>query len=235
VPCPVGRELAVPPWRLVAVQRQQIVPALCVGRPLYVSGDRGFRVDLPPGMRIPVQQWRAKVRLSGVLGDYTLRLRLPDLDDVPDGAEPVGAPAVTTSTGGHRVTSTRYRAALTASDRLVLAARFEQYLTWRHAGSPAPRTARDAAARIGWEPHTVAKRCENLRVSLCAPGRAGAARAAGAGGTRRAADLHRRADRRGPETLPARDPIRTNGAPHPHRQQRGGPGIQALRSQSARA
>jgi hypothetical protein len=130
---------------------------------LYVSGDRGFRVDLPPGMRIPVQQWRAKVRLSGVLGDYTLRLRLPDLDDVPDGAEPVGEPAVTTSTGGHRVTSTRYRAALTASDRLVLAARFEQYLTWRHAGSPAPRTARDAAARIGWEPHTVAKRCENIR------------------------------------------------------------------------
>jgi len=29
---------------------------------LYVSGDRGFRVDLPPGMRAPVQQWHAKIR-----------------------------------------------------------------------------------------------------------------------------------------------------------------------------
>ena len=49
---------------------------------LYLSGDRGFRVDLPPGMRVPVQLWHAKVRLQGVLGTYMLRLRLPDLDAV---------------------------------------------------------------------------------------------------------------------------------------------------------
>jgi hypothetical protein len=30
---------------------------------LYLSADRGFRVDLPPGMQISVQQWHAKVRL----------------------------------------------------------------------------------------------------------------------------------------------------------------------------
>lgn len=64
---------------------------------LYVSGDRGFRVDLPPGMRAPVQQWHAKIRLQGVLDSYTLRLRLPDLDDAP-GQDPGtgrggGAPA----------------------------------------------------------------------------------------------------------------------------------------------
>ena len=35
---------------------------------LYLSGDRGFRVDLPPGMSTPVQQWHAKVRLQGVQG-----------------------------------------------------------------------------------------------------------------------------------------------------------------------
>jgi len=50
---------------------------------LYLSGDRGFRVDLPPGMRTPVQQWHAKVRLQGVMDSYLLRLRLPDLDDLP--------------------------------------------------------------------------------------------------------------------------------------------------------
>jgi hypothetical protein len=61
------------------------------------------------------------------------------------------------------VTSTRYRARLTDSDRLVLAARFEEYLSWRHAGAPALRSAKDTAERIGWQPHTVAKRCENIR------------------------------------------------------------------------
>jgi len=61
------------------------------------------------------------------------------------------------------VTSTRYRAPLTDTDRLVLAARFETYLTWRHAGDPAPRSARETAERIGWQAHTVAKRCENIR------------------------------------------------------------------------
>jgi hypothetical protein len=52
---------------------------------------------------------------------------------------------------------------LTGGDRLVLAARFETYLTFRHAGNPAPASARDAAERIGWQAHTVAKRCENIR------------------------------------------------------------------------
>ncbi len=130
---------------------------------LYVSGDRGFRVDLPPGMQIPVQLWHAKVRLNGVHGDYTLRLRLPDLDDLPEPGDPDAPSATRPGTGEHLVTSTRYRPPLTESDRLVLAARFEEYLTWRHTGAPAPRTAKEAAERIGWQPHAVAKRCENIR------------------------------------------------------------------------
>ncbi len=134
---------------------------------LYLTGDRGFRVDLPPGMAIPVQQWHAKVRLTGVHGDYTLRLRLPEFDDLPDGADEddgEGAPEVAQSTGERRVvTSTKHRARLNDSDRLVLAARFEEYLTWRHAGAPSPRTAKETAERIGWQAHTVAKRCENIR------------------------------------------------------------------------
>jgi hypothetical protein len=134
---------------------------------LCVLGDRGFRVDLPPGMQVPLQQWHAKVTVNGALGRYELRLRLPDLDALPD---PGDQPPVT---GEHAVTSTRYRAPLADDDRLVLAARFEAYLTWRHAGDPAPRSAREAAERIGWQAHTVAKRCENIRdryVRLGAPG-----------------------------------------------------------------
>jgi hypothetical protein len=136
---------------------------------LYLSGDRGFRVDLPPGMQIPVQQWHAKVRLQGVFNSYTLRLRLPDLDDMPDQdgqpgqASPKALPPSPPGTSEPVVTSTRYHAPLTASDRLVLAARFQQYLDWRHGGAPAPRSAKDTAERIGWQPHTVAKRCENIR------------------------------------------------------------------------
>jgi predicted component of type VI protein secretion system len=157
---------------------------------LYLSGDRGFRADLPPGLRMPLQQWHAKVRLQGVLGSYTLRVRLPALDELPDpgagpaqaagaGAGPAGAAQAAGARavqaggagpvrpagrrGGPPVTTTRYRAPLSATDRLVLAARFEEYLDWRHAGAPAPRSAKDAAARIGWPPHTVAKRCENIR------------------------------------------------------------------------
>jgi len=133
---------------------------------LFLSGDRGFRVDLPPGMRAPLHQWHAKVRLQGLLDNYTLRLRLPDLDDEPDpGSEPAddSSEPLAPRTGEHLVTSTRYRARLTESDRLVLAARFEEYLNWRHIGAPAPRSAKDAAVRIGWQPHTVAKRCENIR------------------------------------------------------------------------
>jgi len=134
---------------------------------LYLSGDRGFRVDLPPGMRTPVQQWHAKVRLQGVTDSYTLRLRLPDLDDLPDPegepAQAQGGGSAAVGKGEQRVTSTRRRAPLTDSDRLILAARFEQYLNWRHVGPAAPRTAKETADRIGWQPHTVAKRCENIR------------------------------------------------------------------------
>jgi predicted component of type VI protein secretion system len=129
---------------------------------LYVTGDLGFRADLPPGMRLPLQQWHAKVRLDGVLTSYTLRLRLPDLDDEaePASAEEEPAPPAVPE---KQVTATRLRAPLNASDRLVLAARFEEYLTWKHSGAAAPRSAKDAAARIGWEAHAVAKRCENIR------------------------------------------------------------------------
>jgi hypothetical protein len=124
---------------------------------LWLLGDRGFRVDLPPGLQVPLQQWHAKVTLTGALDSYTLRLRLPDLDDVPDPDQ--GRPL----TGGQSVTSTRYHAPLTSGDRLVLAARFESYLTFRHTGNPAPASAKDTAERIGWQAHTVAKRCENIR------------------------------------------------------------------------
>jgi hypothetical protein len=143
---------------------------------LYLTGDRGFRVDLPPGMAVPVQQWHAKVRMTGVLGDYTLRLRLPDLDDVPEDVDESPG-SVTPVTGEQAMTSTRHRARLGDSDRLVLAARFEEYLTWKHAGSPAPRTAAQTAERIGWQAHTVAKRCENIRdryARLGVPGMRGA-------------------------------------------------------------
>jgi hypothetical protein len=132
---------------------------------LYVSGDRGFRVDLPPGMRAPVQQWHAKIRLQGLLDSYTLRLRLPDLDDLPEqdsGAGQGGTGAVG-PTGEHLVTSTRRRPPLNDCDRLILAARFEDYLNWRHTGPAAPRSAKQTAGRIGWRAHTVAKRCENIR------------------------------------------------------------------------
>jgi len=132
---------------------------------LFVCGDRGFRVDLPPGMRTPVQQWHAKIRLPGLLGCYTLRLRLPGLDDLPEPG-PAAAPggtAAASPTGEHLVTSTRRRPPLNEADRLILAARFEHYLNWRHTGPAVPRSAKQTADRIGWRPHTVAKRCENIR------------------------------------------------------------------------
>jgi hypothetical protein len=132
---------------------------------LYLTGDRGFRADIPPGMAVPLQQWHAKVRLDGVLDKYVLRLRLPDLDDVTAaGQEPADlVPQPAEPVPERIVTSTKRRPPLNALDRLVLAARFEEYLTWKHTGAPAPRTAREAASRIGWEAHTVAKRCENIR------------------------------------------------------------------------
>ena len=134
---------------------------------LYLSGDLGFRVDLPPGMQVPLQQWHIKIRLQGVQGDYTLRLRLPDLDEVSDEAGealPTADGEQTQVPGMANVeTSTHRPPPLSEDDRLVLAARFEEYLTWRHVGEPAPRSAAETAARIGWQPHTVIKRCENIR------------------------------------------------------------------------
>ena len=135
---------------------------------LYLSGDLGFRVDLPPGMGAPLQQWHLKVRVHGFLDDYTLRLRLPDLDDVPDvppEAEPPEAeqPPVRRRATGQTMTSTHGQLTLNQGDRLVLAARFEEYLTWRHAAAPAPRSAAETAERIGWTSHAVTKRCENIR------------------------------------------------------------------------
>src|SRR5215472_10646606 len=58
---------------------------------LYLSADLGFRVDLPPGMRTPIEHWHAKVRLNGMLASYTLRLRLPHLDAEDDLLEPGAA------------------------------------------------------------------------------------------------------------------------------------------------
>src|SRR5262245_1258450 len=107
-----------------------------------------------------------------MLASYTLRLRLPHLDhDEPGPAETGGEqPAaaecsrdVRKTTNPHVRTSTRNRAPLTPTDRIVLAARFEEYLDWRHVGEPTPRSARQTAERIGWDPHAVTKRCENIR------------------------------------------------------------------------
>jgi hypothetical protein len=132
---------------------------------LYLSGDLGFRADIPPGMALPLQQWHAKVRLDGILDSYTLRIRLPDLDEEDDGDEDdsVAAAAAVEVVPERTVTSTKLRAPLNDVDRLVLAARFEEYLTWKHSGRAAPRSAREAAERIGLQPHAVSKRCENIR------------------------------------------------------------------------
>ncbi|HEY2639061.1 MAG TPA: hypothetical protein VGI66_04155 [Streptosporangiaceae bacterium] len=133
---------------------------------LYLSGDRGFRADIPPGMSMPIQQWHAKVRIDGMLASYTIRVRLPDLDEEPDEDETDEQEAAEPASEVVRertVTSTKLRAPLSESDRLVLAARFEQYLTWKHPGAASPRSARETGERIGWQPHTVSKRCENIR------------------------------------------------------------------------
>jgi hypothetical protein len=127
---------------------------------LFLTGDKGFRADIPPGMSLPLQQWHAKVRLDGMLESYTLRIRLPELDDDETGGVAVADEAVP---GVVPVTSTKLRAPLNDDDRLVLAARFEDYLTWKHSGAAMPRSAKQTAERIGWNPHTVSKRCENIR------------------------------------------------------------------------
>lgn len=125
---------------------------------LYVTGDRGFRADLPPGMQLPLQQWHAKLRLTGAMGNYTLLVRLPDLDDEP-GSRSLAA----VGTDSRAITSIRNRPKLSDSDRLILAARFEKYLIWRYPGVATPCTAREAAERIGWGAHAIVKRCENIR------------------------------------------------------------------------
>ena len=133
---------------------------------LYLSGDRGFRADIPPGLALPLQQWHAKVRLDGIMNSYTLRMRLPDLDDdveTDEDGETESPEVIPEVVPERTVTSTKLRAPLNDSDRLVLAARFEEYLTWKHSGAAAPRSAREAAERIGWQAHTVSKRCENIR------------------------------------------------------------------------
>jgi hypothetical protein len=133
---------------------------------LYLSGDLGFRADIPPGMALPLQQWHAKVRLDGILDSYTLRMRLPDLDEDAD-AEAEDDDTQTETPAAIEVvppvTSTRLRAPLNDADKLVLTARFEEYLMWKHSGAAAPRSARETAERIGWDAHRVSKRCENIR------------------------------------------------------------------------
>jgi hypothetical protein len=109
-------------------------------------------------MQMPLQQWHAKLRLTGGMGNYTLLVRLPDLDDEPD-----PRPLEAVRTDSRAITSVRNRPHLSDSDRLILAARFEKYLIWRYPGVAAPCTAREAAERIGWGAHAVVKRCENIR------------------------------------------------------------------------
>lgn len=125
---------------------------------LFVTGDRGFRADLPPGLALPLQQWHAKLRLAGGMGNYTLLVRLPEEND-ESGPRPLAA----VPTDSRAITSVRSRPRLSESDRLILAARFEKYLIWRYPGEATPCTAREAAERIGWGQHAVVKRCENIR------------------------------------------------------------------------
>ena len=170
---------------------------------LWFLGDRGFRVDLPPGLQVPLQQWHAKVTLTGALDSYTLWLRLPDLDDAPD---PGQGPPVT---GGHSVTSSRYRAPLTSSDRLVLAARFETYLTFRHAGNPAPASAREPRSGSAGRPTRWPSDARTSGPATRAWA-SGAPRPAGPRRARAAAHFHRRANRRRPAAPPRQGPARLN-------------------------
>jgi hypothetical protein len=121
-----------------------------------LGGSLRSAADLGVPSRFP----KATVGSPGRLAAWssTTGIDVPDEDGERAPAAPVAPP-----TGEHLVTSTRYRVRLTDSDRLILAARFEEYLNWRHVGAPSPRSAKAAAERIGWLPHTVAKRCENIR------------------------------------------------------------------------
>jgi hypothetical protein len=116
---------------------------------MYVTGDRGFRVDLPPGMQIPLQQWHAKVQLNGLLDNYTLRLRWPDLDDLPDLPELSVRQAEGAQPEGRRPVSTaHYRAPLNAGDRLVLAARAAHERRVDGVADPALEIARRFLVRL---------------------------------------------------------------------------------------
>ena len=196
---------------------------------LHLSGDRGFRADLPPGMRLPVQEWHAKVGLQGVLADYTLRLRLPDLDDVSDvegqpgqaSGAPAGSPPARTgdhlvTTGDkHPVPSSAHRLRPAGADGPVrgipqLAARRCPCTT---VGKGHRRADRLAAAHGG----------QALRKhpgSLFTAGRSRFARPASPGGACRTADLDRRTDRGrlaaparpGSAQLKATSPVRQAGS-----------------------
>ena len=133
---------------------------------LYLSGDRGFRADIPPGMSLPIQQWHAKVRIDGMLASYTIRVRLPDLDDETDEdetgeAQPPGEPARLSRSAPSPAPSCGLRSTTATGSCSRRASRSTS--TWKHSGAAAPRSAREAAERIGWQPHTVSKRCENIR------------------------------------------------------------------------
>jgi hypothetical protein len=121
---------------------------------VYLSGDRGFRVDLPPGMQIAVQQWHAKVRLQGVLDTYTLGCACPTSMTCPATVRRL----VPVSTWSPAPAAAAYRLRPADPGRPVRAV---PQLAAR--GRPRTRSAKEAAERIGWPAHTVAKRCENVR------------------------------------------------------------------------
>src|SRR5215472_13066410 len=131
---------------------------------LYVAGDRGFRVDLPPGMGAPVQQCMPRSGCRACWAATRCGCACPISTMYRSrGRGRAGGGVLAGPTGEHLLTTTRRRPPLNDADRLILAARFEDYLNWRHTGAAAPRSAKQAADRIGWQAHTVAKRCENIR------------------------------------------------------------------------
>jgi hypothetical protein len=141
------RQLALPRRQLVAAQRQQLGDAVRHGRP-RVPG------DLPPGLEVPLQQWHAKVTVSGVRAATRCGNGCP---------ASITRPTRRAGSGPGRGRSGDQYALPCPADRLVLAARFEEYLTWQHAGIPAccQRPGHRRADRVAG--HAVAKRCENIR------------------------------------------------------------------------
>ena len=168
----VGGHPGLRAGHVVAAQRQFFLSAVCLRRP-------GFPGRPAARHAAPVQQWHAKIRMQGLLGSYrpcaypawtTSPTKIPGRPGRQDcGRSHRGAP-------GHQHPAPP---AAVASDWLILAARFEDYLNWRHTGPPTPRSAKETADRIGWHAHTVAKRCENIRdrySRLGVPGCAGRGR-----------------------------------------------------------